>query len=416
MAIHISGKKYLTIDKDVIDFSNPKKVYVPLVNQGRNCTCKTKIGSRVKKGTVIGIREDINFPILSPVSGTVTGIKEHLYANGSVVNCVIIDNDFKEKCVSTEVVEDITKYTKEEFIELLRTCSIVGMGGSDFPAFLKYKSDANILIVNAVECEPYLTSDATLIKLKADLILECIDALVKINKFDKCFIAVKKSNKVAYNSLMKYIGNYNNIVIAQVSDVYPAGWERKVVKDVLGITYDKYPSEVGVIVSNVSSIFSMYKALKYKRNSTKRIITISGEAFSKPVNVLVKVGTNMRKVIESVGSYKQTNIVIISGGPMMGVSLPSTDFVVSNCNNGVTILKVKPKKVTDCISCGKCVNICPMKLCPIDIKNNIDNKDELRRLKPKSCIECGLCTYVCPAKINLREYVKEAKGVNYDKD
>ena len=407
--IVMEGKKDLSISTEIVDVSNPSKVYVPLINCGVLCTATAKKGKKVKKGTKIGVRKDLDFPILSPVSGTVLDIKECLYLSGEKVPCVVISNDKLEKTVSKKLVKDITSYSKDEFVELLRKCAVTGMGGSDFPTFIKYKSDLKILIVNAVECEPYLTADTMLARLKSEEILECISAIMKINGIKKCFIAYKKKNRTIFDAFSPYIINYPDIYLTTVKDMYPMGWERHVVSSVLNVSYNKYPGEIGVVVNNISTIFSIYKALKFNRASTKRIVTISGEGFSDPINVLVKVGTNMSYVIRKIGSYDKDGYKIIAGGPMMGTSLKSDSVVASNNLNGLLILERTKDEHTHCMGCGRCLSVCPAKLCPIFILNNLDNKEELKKLNPLKCVECGLCSYVCPAKIGLRDAVKEAK-------
>lgn len=407
--LKLDGKKDMSITNEVVDLSDPNKVYVPLINNNVLCECITKVGKKVKKGTIIGVRKDLDFPILSPVSGTVVDIKKVLYLNNKMVDAVVIDNDKKEKLVKDKIVKDITNYTKEEFITLLKKCAVTGMGGSDFPTYLKYNANLDILIVNAVECEPYLTADLMLAKLKAPIILETIDAIMKINGIKKCFIAYKKKNRTIFDAFSPYIINYPDIYLTTVKDMYPMGWERHVVSSVLNVSYNKYPGEIGVVVNNISTIFSIYKALKFNRASTKRIVTISGEGFSDPINVLVKVGTNMSYVIRKIGSYDKDGYKIIAGGPMMGTSLKSDSVVASNNLNGLLILERTKDEHTHCMGCGRCLSVCPAKLCPIFILNNLDNKEELKKLNPLKCVECGLCSYVCPAKVGLRDAVKEAK-------
>lgn len=407
--IKLNGNKEMSLSDEIVDFSNPTRVYVPLMNGSVECECVTKKGRKVKKGSVIGIRKDLDFPILSPVSGTVVGIKKSLYLNGKMVDSVEILNDKKEIELKKKLVKDITKYTKDEFIDLLKKCAVTGMGGSDFPTYLKYKSDLDILIVNAVECEPYITSDVMLVKLKAEIILDSISAIMKINNIKKCFIAYKKDNKIVENAFLEYIDNYDDIVLSPVKNIYPAGWERHVVKSVLNLEYDKYPSEIGVVVNNVSTVFAIYKALKFQRNITKRIVTITGEGFTEPINVLVKVGTNMSNVIKKIGKYQGENLKFIAGGPMMGTSLPSDNVIVTNALNGVTIIEDTNDEINDCMGCGRCVKACPANICPIFILNNITNDDMLKKLHPEKCVECGLCSYVCPSKIGLRDAVKIAK-------
>ncbi|MBQ1812472.1 MAG: RnfABCDGE type electron transport complex subunit C [Bacilli bacterium] len=408
--LKIDGKKEMSLSEEIIDFSSPDKVYVPLMNNNTPCDCLVKKGKKVKKGTVIGIRKNMDFPVLSPVSGIVVDIDKCLYLNGEEVPCVVIENDKKETVLKKVLVDDIAKYTKEEFVELLKKCAVTGMGGSDFPTFFKYKSDASFLIVNAVECEPYLTADMMLVKLKAEAILESIDAIRKINNIKKCFIAFKENNDIVRNAFLEYIGRYEDIVLSPVKNIYPMGWERHLVKSVLNLEYERYPSEVGVIVNNVSTIFAIYKALKFQRNITKRIVTITGEGFTEPINVLVKVGTDMSSIIKKIGKYKGEKLKFIAGGPMMGTALSSDHIVVSNNLGAVTIISDTEDYKNECISCSKCVNVCPAKLCPVLIMKNIDNVNELKKLHPELCVECGLCSYVCPSKLGVRDFVVKAKG------
>jgi electron transport complex protein RnfC len=188
------------------------------------------------------------------------------------------------------------------------------------------------------------------------------------------------------------------------------GWERSIIKSVLKLEYNKFPSEIGVVVNNVSTIFAIYKALKFQRAITKRIVTISGENFIEPVNVLAKIGTDFSTIIRKVGNYvDKKNIRIISGGPMMGYALKNDSVVVTNNLNSVIALYQEEEEINECISCGKCIDICPSNLCPVFIMKNENNKDKLVKLHPEYCCECGLCSYICPSKIKVREYVKEAK-------
>lgn len=409
--VKIEGKKNMSITDEVVDVSNPNKVYVPLINNNVICECIVKDGKKVKKGSIIGIRKDLDFPVLSPVSGTVVGIKKCLYQNGEYVPCVVIENNKDEKIIKKKVVDDISSYTKEDFIDVLKKCAIVGMGGSDFPTYLKYKEPLDILIVNAVECEPYITADAMLVKLKAEIILETIDAVMKINNIKKCFIAYKKGNKLVRDSLIPHLSKYKNIILSPIKEMYPMGWERHIIKYILKVDYKKYPSEIGIVVNNVSTIFTMYNALKFGRGATKRIVTISGEGFNNPINVLVRVGTNMSSIIKKIGGYvNNEELKVIAGGPMMGAALPNDSVVASLNMNAITVLPPIDDVTNDCIRCGKCVKVCPARICPVFIMDNIGNEEALKELKPNLCVECGLCSYICPSKIQLRNIVIKAKS------
>jgi len=407
--IRLNDMKNMSISNEIVDMSEPSNVFVPLINDNILCECITKKGRKVRKGTIIGIRKDIDFPILSPVSGTVLGIKKCLYLNDKIIDCVEIANDRLERVIKKQIVKDITSYTKEEFIDILKKCSISGMSGSDFPTYLKYECKLNTLIVNAVESEPYITSDSMLVKLKAEIILECIDAIMKINGIKKCFIAFKENNIIVKNSFLKYLDKYDNIILFPVKDVYPIGYEKYLIKLISNLDYDKKTEEVGIVMNNVTTIFAIYKALKFKRNITKRIITISGEGFTEPINVLVKIGTSMSSVIKKIGKYNGENLKIIANGPMMGNALRS-DSVIATANlNGIVIIEDVNDKVMNCINCGKCLEVCPAKICPVFIMKNINDIEKLKKFKPEKCIECGLCSYICPSKIGLRDAVKSAK-------
>ena len=408
--IKLNNKKEMSFANEVIDFSSPSRVYVPLINGNTLCKCIVKEGKKVKKGTIVGKRVDINFPILSPVSGLVVGVKKVLYSTGIEVDAVEIVNDKKESLLRKSIVNDITKYTKDEFVELLRKCSITGMGGADFPTFLKYKNEVNTLIVNAVECEPYLTSDEMLCKLKADVILETIDAIMKINNIEKSYIAYNEVNNIIKNAFSPYMENYPNIILRPVKNIYPAGWGKYLVKEILNVTFDKHSTEIGVVVNNVSTIFAIYKVLKYKRGITKRIVTISGEGFTDPVNILVKNGTDMSTVIKKIGEYRGEHLKLIAGGPMMGTALPSDNVIATNRLSGITIISDTIDEINECMGCARCIKVCPANLCPALILKNIDNVEKLKKLQVEKCMECGLCSYVCPSKIGLRDIVIHAKN------
>ena len=168
--------------------------------------------------------------------------------------------------------------------------------------------------------------------------------------------------------------------------------------------------EKGIIVNNVSTIYAIYEALKYKKPLTDRIITFTGENLKRPQNVLVKLGTSASEIIKKVGGLNNKETLFVAGGPMMGKEIPTDDIILNVNDNCILVLdKINKEIETTCIRCGKCVINCPAKLSPVLIKENINQKEKLKKLEPNRCVECGLCSYICPAKINLREKIKEAK-------
>lgn len=416
VGIKLLLNKKMSIKNKIPSFDKPNYVYIPLVNHTNlACECCVKKGDKVYKGSVIGRRNDhFQLPIHASVSGSVVGIEERPYLNGALVKCVVIENDFKEKVVDNfPPKKDITDYTAREFVNILRDCGIVGMGGSGFPTYVKYdtKMPINTILVNGVECEPYITADYVLMRDHAEEILECIDAILEITGATKGIIAIKVHQPEIKKEFKKYMGTYPNIELIEVADLYPSGWEKSLIKQVLNIDYDKLPIEKGVVVNNVSTIYAIYEALKYHKPVMEKIITITGDKIEKPQNVVVKIGTQVKDLIDYIGGIKPGNkIKLIAGGPMMGVAILTDDLVVSNNLNCLLIMENQNEHpYIECMRCGKCVNICPAKLSPVLIKNNVNNVEHLKYLQPEKCIECGLCSYICPSKVDVREYVKKAK-------
>ncbi len=400
-----------TIEKYV----KPQIIYIPLESKtGVTYKHLVKEGDYVCKGDIVAINEEINFPLHSSVSGYVIKGIMKLMNNGRKIKCIVIENDFKERYRNKiGAKRNISNYTKEEFLNMLQTSGITGLGGSDFPTFIKYNQrNIKCLLINGVECEPYASCDQSVMDEYTEEILECIDAILEIMNIKEAFIALKENNIDIIDKFNKYIGSYPNIKICGVSEIYPSGWEREVVRQVLGREYKYYPTEIGVIVNNVSTIYAIYEMLKYNRPLTERIITFTGNALHKPCNVKVKIGASVYEIIHYIDGYKKIeDVFFIAGGPMTGNSLPNDDVVITKDLNCVIILrKEKEEEESICINCGKCVNICPVNLMPVSIMKNLKNQKVLKRLDPRRCLECGLCSYICPSKLEVKECVKIAKG------
>lgn len=381
------------------------KVYIPLlIANDVNVTSLVNVGEYVYKGAMIAKRKgDFRMPIHSSISGTVVDFTEMQCFNGSNIRCIVIENDFKE--ATNFAVEDrkINSFSTDEFIERIRDCGIIGMGGSGFPTYLKYQTEnkKKTLIVNAVECEPYITSDFCLANKKCEEILETIDAILDINKMDECFIVMKKTNIKLKQSFDNFIGTYLKIKIIMIDNYYPAGWERTLVSFVKGVEYERFPIEQGIIVNNISTIYAIYEALKFNKPLVERVVTFTGDNIKNPANILIKSGTLVQDVLDVVGF---TGNLLISGGPMMGCEIKSNSVMTLNQNCILAISRLDDT-ASQCLNCGKCVSVCPSKLCPVLIMKSKD----CSKLGVSKCISCGLCTYVCPAKIDVREHMRLAK-------
>ena len=341
-----------------------------------------KKNDKVKINTILATSDD-NTSVVASISG-------------KVVECnsiIKIENDFKEDIEKI----DTKNITKNKFVKMLKDSGIKGMGGAGFPTYKKYEiKSIKTLIVNAVECEPFRTSDYALVSLYAKEIVNTIKKIMEINNIENTIIAVKKHN---FN-INKYFEPYlcDNITLRIVKDIYPAGWGKNLIKELLNLDYNKHASELGIVVNNVSTIYAIKKLFDGIRLDS-RVVTITGDT-EKRGNYLLKIGTAVKDIID-------TNNLII-GGPMMGRKYDN-DIVLST-TSCLLVLNNSKEEENPCMRCGKCINVCPVGIEPVLIKDNLNDKEKLIKLNPKRCISCGLCSYICPSKINLRDIVNDAKG------
>lgn len=397
--------------KKIIDDLEIQVIYIPLESRlGYKYNPIVNAGDYVCIGTIIGKNITSDMPLLSTVSGTVVGFAEKYISNGKLVNCVVIENDFKEKYLDKAgKKKDITKCSKEEFLYLLTHYGITGMGGSDFPSYIKYdtKKEIKYLIVNGSECEIYPSADSALMYNNPEEILEGIDAIMEIMHIEKCYIAIKETNHQVIKKLLKYINTYPNIKIYSLEDAYPCGYERNLVNTILELNYDRYPLEVGAVVNNVSTIYSIYELLKYHKPPVERIVTITGPGIKKPANYKLRVGTNFNEVMMKTSGYnKMKNPLLIAGGAMMGSPIPTDELIITKDLGCIVVMNYEKPETSTCIKCGKCSEVCPVNLIPSMIMNN---PDKAKELKIDKCVSCGLCSYVCPAKIEVRNIINNIK-------
>lgn len=406
--IEFEDRDYLSKDK-LIDLTGIETFNIPLiVYGGTEVEVLVKKNSKVKKDQPIAYSEKLDFSVVSPVNGVVKEIKECVYLDGRIVPCAVIEK--KGRQPKETVVDKITSYTKEEFLNVLKKYGVSGMSGGSFPTYIKYDCFLSALIVNAVECEPYITCDYTLGKLKYMEIIETINAIMKINNIRVCFLAINSKYQDMISLYLENTVNYPKIKIVSVADVYPLGWERELVKEITKVEYENYPQEKGIVVNNISTIYSIYEALKFNRSTDKRIVTITGERVKEPFNAILNIGTNISDILDKIELIDGEVIKFVAGGPMMGRALPKTDLVVSsNLNSILFIDDIEDKKVYPCFRCGECIDACLVKIAPVLIKDNFNNINELKKLDPQKCIDCGICSFVCPSNIDVRSFVKRAK-------
>lgn len=403
--------KNLTKNKQTITFSDPTKVYIPLFDSGVNFEPVVKIGDYVKIGQLVALsKEKFELFSHSSISGIVKSLESKMWTNsGKLVKCIEIENDYKGDIYLDSENND---YTKEEFVEKIKKYGIVGMGGSGFPTYVKYSGkELDYLIVNACECEPFITCDYRSILEFTFKIVNGIHCILNAIEGKKAYIALKRKNKEIIKRLESCIDD--KIEIVPVEDEYPTGWERYLVYKIFKRKYDKLPSEINCVVNNVFTIISIYDCVKLCKPLIERIVTFTGNELEEPINVYCKIGTPIKEVIEYIKGYKnkfQKNVLTL-GGPMTGVSVPSENAVVTKNLSCILINKYLNEKEKTCIGCGRCANVCPSKLTPTEILKyyKLKNNKELISLNVLNCIQCGLCSYVCPSRIELTYYMNNSK-------
>ena len=409
--VTINDKK-ISPTKKINDDVKMQIIYIPLESKmGYKYKETVRVMDYVCIGTVIGKSNVCDIPLISTVSGVVVGFQEKYISNGKKVKCVVIENDFKEKYLNkVGKKKDITKYSKNEYVYMLRENGITGLAGSDFPTYIKYDTDKKIkyLIVDGAECEVYASADGALMMNYAEEILEGIDAIMEIMGIEKAYIAINERNEGIIKKILKYIYTYPNIKVYSLPDAYPNGYERYLVSEILGLTYDRLPIEVGVINENVSTIYAIYEMLKYHKPLTERIVTLAGEGVKNPCNYKLKIGTNLSELLMKTNNFKKIkNPILIAGGAMMGKSIASDDFIITKDVNCVLLLEENQDKVYPCIKCGKCSEVCPVGIIPSKI---LDDPKRALDFKINKCVSCGLCSYVCPSKIEVRDEINKIRG------
>ncbi len=410
---HLDGHKDLTVNVEVNRSIDPEVVYIPLVNGNAPCTALVKVGDDVKVGTKVAERNDhFYLPLFSSVSGTVTAIEKRMTSGLTQADHLVIQNDHKYEKERPFEPLDYEKASWEELHEFCKNAGMLGLGGAGFPTYVKYAKPENVdqLIINAVECEPYLTADHKNIEDNLDLLKAGVLAFWKLGKAKNACVAIKE-DKVDLIAKLKETFAGTSVEIKTVPNVYPMGWERTLVYQIVGKRYGMLPIEAGCIVNNATTAIAFGNALVNGMPITNKYVTVSGDGIGKPQNVYIPVGTTAHDIIDACGGYTAEDVYVIAGGPMMGRTITKDEFSIAPQNNGLTVLVNKPLDEVACLRCGRCTESCPAGLQPVLIGNAAKAKDQaaLDKLQVMDCIECGLCTYVCPSKISVTENVRMGK-------
>lgn len=415
--VHLNGHKEETSHNEIVRVKPQKEVYIPLDN-GTNYVFEAvvKEGDLVKVGTLLGRRTgNMVVPYYSPVSGKVGSIKTMMHAVLKPVPHLVIEDDGKYEKVQSFKPIDYTQASREELVDFMMNAGLVGCGGAGFPSYMKYRNPQGLetLMINAVECEPYITSDYRFTETHLDDLKVGVLALLKMSTAKKAVVAIKKTKKSLIAQLKEAFAGHPDVEVFLTPDAYPMGWERTLVYQHGKKRYNRLPSEVGYVINNVTTTISFAQALKNGEGLTEKLVTFSGDGLNAPCNVLVPYGTKIKEIVEQIGGYAAEDVLLIAGGPMMGKTITNDDFVITNYANAITVLKNNPVEALPCMRCGRCNDTCPAGLLPVRINNaeKMKDLDLMVKLNADQCIECGLCTYVCPSKIDVTEGVRKAKRV-----
>ncbi len=417
MRKHLAGHKDLTDHREIIRVEAGKFVYIPLMSMfSTNIEVLVKEGDKVKVGTLIARRtEGMIVPFFSSVSGAVIGKQTIMHAILKPLEHLVIENDGQYEVEQPFQPIDYEKATREELVDFLMNAGIVGCGGAGFPTYMKYKNpkDINTLIINAVECEPYITADYRMISDNIDDLVLGTRAMLKLSTAKEAWIAIKSPKKELIAKLRAAIVGNPNVFVKEVPDVYPMGWERTLVWQLLKKRYDRLPSEIGAICNNATTAIAFAKALRTGMPIIDKVITVSGTGIKNPANVSVPVGVKTSEIVAKLGGYVGEDVLLIAGGPMMGKTIPNDQFVVTPYGNAITVMLPEKINLVACLRCGRCNDTCPAGILPVRINNAEEAKDGamIEKLHAEQCIECGLCTFVCPSKIDVAEGVRRAKRI-----
>ena len=421
----------LTADIPTKEAALPKAAVFPLGQHiGAPARPVVKRGDKVKVGTLIAEANGfVSAPIYSSVSGTVAKIDTSIDATGYRQPVIIINVEGDEweegidRSSELESMEAHPELTAEEIIERIKIAGITGMGGASFPTFIKLcpppTAKAECIIVNAVECEPYITADYRLMMEHAAEILVGLKLLMKAAKVEKGYIGIEENKPKAIQLLTELTSEDSQITIVPLEMKYPQGGEKQLVDAVIGRQVPAPPAipvNVGAIVQNVGTVFAVYQAVMKHKPLFERYTTVTGEHIKQPGNFLVRMGTPFKDLIAACGGLPEGDNKVLAGGPMMGKSVISLEVPVTKGTNSITVLTdtdAHRKPIEPCIRCGKCVEVCPMGLEPylLATLSAFKHYERLEQEDVVSCISCGSCQFTCPSHRPILDNILQGKGV-----
>ncbi len=415
------GKRY-SAASPITPLPPPAQVVIPVsMHIGAPCEPVVQKGDRVKLGQLIAKTTGfVAAPIHASVSGTVAAVEPRLHPNGQKVLSIVIDNDGLDT-----PDESVVSHTEElnaaphDLLELVKNGGVVGMGGATFPTHVKISSGVgkvDTMIVNAAECEPYITADQRILMEQPEQVIGGIRRLMRMLDLPKAYLAVEGNKPEAIAGLKKLLPQGSDVEVFVLRTRYPQGAEKQLIQSITGrqVPPGGLPADVQCIVFNAYTCWTVNCLAEEGLPAIQRVVTVSGPGIVNPSNFLCRVGTPVADLIEAAGGMKEEADKVLMGGPMMGNAIFDTSVPVIKGTNAVTVLVKAQNKSAEnpvCIRCGRCVAACPMLLQPLYmyVNERKGNVQELERLHITDCIECGCCAYVCPGRLQLVQAFKDGK-------
>lgn len=423
--VHPNDMKAPTADKAIVELDPPKELVFPVTQHiGAPAVPCVNVGDRVYMGQKIADAGGyVSACIHSSVSGTVKAIEKRMNPNGLFVDSIVIENDgLDEIDPDIQGHGDFKKLSAKEIIEIIKAAGLVGLGGATFPVHVKLspppEAKIDYVIVNAAECEPYLTSDYRTMLEVPDDIINGLKVIMHIFGLKTGYIGIEDNKPEAVKIMTEAAAKQKDVQIQVITlkTKYPQGGEKQLINAITGrkVGPGQLPWQVGAIVSNADTCRSIYRAVRSGMPLLTRIVTTGGDCVKSPGNFRVRIGTPLGYIIEQTGGLTDEPGKVVMGGPMMGLAVPNRDVPMVKGTSGLLVFNKKSARGFEegpCLRCAKCVYVCPMNLLPnkLDSAARADDWDTLEKLNITDCIECGSCAYVCPSKRRQVQQIKVAK-------
>ena len=412
--VHPKENKHYACDMPIQEFPEPDILVIPMSQHiGAPCMPLVKKGDLVTVGQKIGDNQGMCVPVHSSVSGKVKAVEMRAHTSGTTVMSVVIENDHQQTLcedIKPRTQEEVDALTPEEIMAIIREGGIVGMGGATFPTHVKLASGlgkVDTIIVNAGECEPFITSDDRLCREMPEDLISGLKIIMKVLGLNTAHIGIEDNKPEAAKALQAQLCDADGIIIDVLPAKYPQGAEKQLIYAVTGreVPSGGLPAAVGCAVFNAATCKAIHDCVYHGMPLIKRVVTVSGDIVMEPKNLLVPIGTSFNDLLEAVG-HSENPYKVLSGGPMMGAAQYDLSASTIKGVNAVTILGKRNKfSVEDsrCLRCGKCIDACPMKLMPVLMYKAMQSGsiDEMMATNMMDCIECGCCAYTCPASVPL---------------